>query len=189
MQSATLKIEDLEKARTFENKHFMILSAKMKPETGHQVILKSDTNKKPIIFFNQNRSPFCIKVSHEFAEGWRIRQEIKQSQMNTKSPENLYQLIKQVEKSVANLWGQEKISEWEEWKRIFAYEDVYGVAFNRGVRHERKRIKAKNNNLTAFDLISADDVIELSNKLGISEDKLTYAVLEILAKRKNGGVV
>ncbi|KEY61734.1 putative phage protein, partial [Lactococcus cremoris subsp. cremoris GE214] len=41
--------------------------------------------------------------------------------------------------------------------------------------------------LTAFDVISANDVIELSNELGISEDKLTYAVLEVISKRKNGG--
>ena len=40
-QSATLKIDYLEKARTFENKHFMILSVKMPPKTGHQVILKT----------------------------------------------------------------------------------------------------------------------------------------------------
>ncbi|EQC56434.1 hypothetical protein LLT6_07305 [Lactococcus cremoris subsp. cremoris TIFN6] len=36
-QSSTFKIEDLEKARTFENKHFTILSVKRNPEIGHQV--------------------------------------------------------------------------------------------------------------------------------------------------------
>lgn len=41
--------------------------------------------------------------------------------------------------------------------------------------------------MTAFDIIGADDVIELSHELGISEDKLAYAVLEVVAKRKNGG--
>ena len=46
----------------------------------------------------------------------------------------------------------------------------------------------KSKPLTAFDLISADDVIELSNELGVSEDKLTYAVLEVISKRKNGGM-
>ncbi|MDN5479421.1 MAG: hypothetical protein L0G39_21050 [Chryseobacterium sp.] len=67
--------------------------------------------------------------------------------------------------------------------RTFAYEKLYAVAFNRGIRHERQRRKA----LSAFDIIGADDVIELSHELGISEDKLTYAVLEVIAKRKNGG--
>ena len=46
MQSSTFKIEDLEKARTFENKHFLILSVKMNSEIGHQVFLKSIKNKK-----------------------------------------------------------------------------------------------------------------------------------------------
>lgn len=45
MQSSTFKIEDLEKARTFENKHFLILSVKMNSEIGHQVF-KSIKNKK-----------------------------------------------------------------------------------------------------------------------------------------------
>lgn len=44
MQSSTFKIKDLEKARTFENKHFVILSVKMNSEIGHQVFLKSVKN-------------------------------------------------------------------------------------------------------------------------------------------------
>lgn len=47
--------------------------------------------------------------------------------------------------------------------------------------------KPKTTPLTAFDLISADDVIELSHDLGISEDKLTYAVMEVISKRNSGG--
>ncbi|EQC55158.1 hypothetical protein LLT6_14015 [Lactococcus cremoris subsp. cremoris TIFN6] len=77
--------------------------------------------------------------------------------------------------------------DWKGWKRIFAYEYLYGVAFNRGIRQERQRRKSKETVLSAFDIIGADDVIELSNELGVSEDKLTYAVLEVIAKRKNGG--
>lgn len=42
--------------------------------------------------------------------------------------------------------------------------------------------------MTAFDIISATDVIELSNELGINEDRLTYAVMEVISKRKNGGM-
>ncbi|WP_270342589.1 hypothetical protein [Lactococcus lactis] len=187
-QSATLKTDYLEKARTFENKHFMIMSVKMNSETGHQVILKTEKTKKPIIFFNLNKAPFRIKITHEFAETWKIRQEIKQSQMNNRSPEGLYPLMEQVEKSVAKIYDKEDIAVWDGWKRVFAYEDIYEVAFNRGVRHERKRRKGKNNPLTAFDIMGADDVSELSNELGISEDKLTYAVMEVISKRKNGGM-
>lgn len=176
-----------ERTRFFENKHFSIVSAKINHKTGHQIKKKSDTNKKTIIFFNLNKAPFRIKISHEFAETWKIRQEIKQSQMNNRSPEGLYPLVEQVENGIAKFYGQEEIEHWGNWQRAFAYEDIYDVAFNRGVRHERKRRKAKNNPLAAFDLITADDVIELSHELGISEDKLTYAVMEVISKRNNGG--
>ena len=74
-QSSTFKIEDLEKARTFENKHFVILSVKMNSEIGHQVFLKSIKNKKTVIFFNQNKAPLCIKVSREFAQSWKLKKQ------------------------------------------------------------------------------------------------------------------
>ena len=75
MQSSTFKIEDLEKARTFENKHFVILSVKMNPEIGHQVFLKSVKNKKTVIIFNQNKAPLCIQVYHEFAQSWKLKKQ------------------------------------------------------------------------------------------------------------------
>ncbi|WP_195936455.1 hypothetical protein [Lactococcus lactis] len=186
-QSSTFKIEDLEKARTFENKHFTIISVKRKSKTGHRVILKSETNKKTIIFFNLNKAPFRIKIPHEIAEKYRIKQEIKQTQKKGLSPKGLYPLIGLIEKDISDFLSEQDDDNWEDWKRVFAYECLYNVAFNRGVRHERQRRKGKRKELTAFDIIGADDVIELSHELGISEDKLTYAVMEIIAKRKNGG--
>ncbi|MCT4454367.1 hypothetical protein EFO35_04735 [Lactococcus cremoris] len=186
-QSSTFKIEDLEKARTFENKHFLILSVKMNSEIGHQVILKSVKNKKAIIIFNQNKAPFRIKITREIAEKYRIKQEIKQTQKKTDSPNGLYPLIEAIEKDISQLLNKQDKDDWEGWKRVFAYECLYNIAFNRGVRQERQRRKTKRKALTAFDVISADDVIELSNELGINEDRLTYAVLEVISKRKNGG--
>ncbi len=187
-QSVTLKIEELEKAQTFENKYFTIISVKRKSKTGHRVILKSETNKKTIIFFNLNKAPFRIKIPHEIAEKYRIKQEIKQTEYKGKSPEGLYPLTEVIEEKVTS-WEYHNVKKenWQDWMRIFAYEYLYDVAFNRGIRHERQQKKAKHKALTAFDLISADDVIELSNELGVSEDKLTYAVLEVISKRKNGG--
>lgn len=187
-QSSTFKIEDLEKARTFENKHFMILSVKMNPEIGHQVFLKSVKNNKTVIIFNQNKAPLCIKISHEIAEKYRIKQEIKQTQKKGFSLEGLYPLIGLIEKDISDFLSEQDDDNREDWKRVFAYECLYNVAFNRGVRHERQRRKGKRKELTAFDIIGADDVIELYRELGISEDKLVYAVLEVIAKRKNGGV-
>ncbi len=97
-QSSTFKIEDLEKARTFENKHFLILSVKMNSEIGHQVFLKSIKNKKTVIIFNQNKAPLKMKIPHEIAEKYRIKQEIKQTRKKGFSPEGLYPLIEAIEK-------------------------------------------------------------------------------------------
>ncbi len=187
MQSSTFKIEDLEKARTFENKHFLILSVKMNSEIGHQVFLKSVKTKKTVIIFNQNKAPLKMKIPHEIAEKYRIKQEIKQTQKKGFSLGGLYPLIGLIEKDISDFLSEQDDDNREDWKRVFAYECLYDVAFNRGVRHERQRRKTKHKAMTAFDIISSEDVLELSNELGISEDKLTYAVMEVISKRKNGG--
>ena len=131
--------------------------------------------------------PFKMKLTPEIVEKYRIKQEIKQTEYKRKSPEGLYPLIEAIEKDISQLLNKQDKDDWEGWKRVFAYECLYNIAFNRGVRQERQRRKTKRKALTAFDVISANDVIELSNELGINEDRLTYAVLEVISKRKNGG--
>ena len=131
--------------------------------------------------------PFKMKITREIAEKYRIKQEIKQTQKKTNSPNGLYPLIKAIEKDVSQLLNKQDKDDLDMWERVFAYEYLYDVAFNRGVRQERQRRKTKHKAMTAFDIISSEDVLELSNELGISEDKLTYAVLEVISKRKNGG--
>ena len=131
--------------------------------------------------------PFKMKITREIAEKYRIKQEIKQTQKKTDSPNGLYPLIEAIEKDVSQSLNKQDKDDWEGRKRVFAYECLYDVAVNRGIRHERQRRKSKETVLSAFDIIGANDVIELSNELGINEDRLTYAVLEVIAKRKNGG--
>lgn len=46
-------------------------------------------------------------------------------------------------------------------------------------------IKRLDNSLTAFDLISADDIHALSSEVGIDPDTLYRGVAEIIAKRKS----
>ena len=187
-QSSTFKIEGLEKVRTFENKHFVILSVKMNPEIGHQVFLKSVKNKKTVIIFNQNKAPFRIKLSHAIAERYRIKQEIKQTEYKGSATEGVMQLADVIEEKIILMdYHNANKENWRDWMRVFVYEYLYDVAFNRGIRHERQRRKSKETVLSAFDTISSEDVLELSHELGISEDKLTYAVLEVISKRKNGG--
>ena len=132
--------------------------------------------------------PFKMKLTPEIVEKYRIKQEIKQTRKKTDSPNGLYPLIEAIEKDVSQLLNKQDKDDWEGWKRVFAYEYLYDVAFNRGVRQERQRRKTQHKALTAFDIISSEDVSELSNELGISEDKLTYAVMEVISKRKNGGM-
>ena len=141
------------------------------------------------VLYIKKGNPFKMKISHEIAEKYRIKQEIKQTEYNGESPEGLYPLTEVIEEKVIS-WEHHNANKenWQGWMRTFVYEYLYDVAFNRGVRQERQRRKTQHKALTAFDIISSEDVSELSNELGISEDKLTYAVMEVISKRKNGGM-
>jgi len=139
------------------------------------------------ILYIKKGNPFKMKISHEIAEKYRIKQEIKQTDYNGCVTEGVMQLADIIEeKIISRDYHTANKENWQDWMRVFAYEYLYDVAFNRGVRHERKRRKTKHKALTAFDIISSEDVSELSHELGISEDKLTYAVMEVISKRKNG---
>ena len=133
--------------------------------------------------------PFKMKITREIAEKYRIKQEIKQTEYKGFATEGVMQLADVIEEKIILMdYHNANKENWQDWMRIFAYEYLYDVAFNRGIRHERQRRKSKETVLSAFDIIGANDVIELSHELGINEDRLTYAVLEVIAKRKNGGM-
>ena len=141
------------------------------------------------ILYIKKGNPFKMKISHEIAEKYRIKQEIKQTDYKGCVTEGVMQLADIIEEKIILMdYHTANKENWQDWMRIFAYEYLYDVAFNRGIRHERKRRKTKHKALTAFDIISSEDVSELSNELGINEDKLTYAVMEVISKRKNGGM-
>ena len=143
------------------------------------------------VLYIKKGNPFKMKITHEIAEKYRIKQEIKREIKQTDykgfATEGVRLLTDVIEEKVIS-WEYHNANKenWQDWMRVFAYEYLYDVAFNRGIRHERKRRKTKHKALTAFDIISSEDVSELSNELGISEDKLTYAVMEVISKRKNG---
>jgi hypothetical protein len=133
--------------------------------------------------------PFKMKITAEIVEKYRIKQEIKQTEYKVFATEGVRLLTDVIEeKIISRDYHTANKENWQDWMRVFAYEYLYDVAFNRGVRHERNRRKTKHKALTAFDIISSEDVSELSNELGINEDKLTYAVMEVISKRKNGGM-
>ncbi len=140
------------------------------------------------LFYLDSKHPLKLKITNNQAERYRIKQEIKQTEYKGFATEGVMQLADIIEEKVTS-WEYHNVKKeiWQDWMRVFAYEYLYDVAFNRGVRHERQCRKTKRKALTAFDVISSEDVLELSNELGINEDKLTYAVLEVISKRKNGG--
>ena len=140
------------------------------------------------ILYIKKGNPFKMKISHEIAEKYRIKQEIKQTEYKGFATEGVRLLTDVIEeKIISRDYHTANKENWQDWMRVFAYEYLYDVAFNRGIRHERQRRKNKHKAMTAFDIISSEDVSELSNELGINEDRLTYAVLEVISKRKNGG--
>ena len=156
-------------------------------ETLLSFVIKGGRIPLSRILYIKKGNPFKMKISHEIAEKYRIKQEIKQTDYKGCVTEGVMQLADVIEEKVIS-WEHHNANKenWQDWMRIYAYEYLYDVAFNRGIRHERKRRKTKNKALTAFDIISSEDVSELSNELGINEDKLTYAVMEVISKRKNG---
>lgn len=143
------------------------------------------------VLYIKKGNPFKMKISHEIAEKYRIKQEIKQEIKQTDYKgcvtEGVMQLADIIEEKIILMdYHNANKENWQDWMRVFVYEYLYDVAFNRGIRHERQRRKTKHKAMTAFDIISSEDVSELSNELGINEDKLTYAVMEVISKRKNG---
>ena len=178
---------EMVKGQGMKFKTFNLRAYHRKDETILSFVLKGGRIPTSRILYIKKGNPFKMKITHEIAEKYRIKQEIKQTRKKTDSPNGLYPLIEAIEKDVSQLLNKQDKDDWEGWKRVFAYEYLYDVAFNRGVRQERQRRKTKHKAMTAFDIISSEDVSELSNELGISEDKLTYAVMEVISKRKNGG--
>ena len=133
--------------------------------------------------------PFKMKLTPEIIEKYRIKQEIKQTEYKGFVTEGVMQLADIIEEKVISRdYYKANKENWQDWMRIFVYEYLYDVAFNRGVRQERRRRKNQHKALTAFEIITSEDVSELSHELGVSEDKLTYAVMEAIAKRNNGGM-
>lgn len=60
--------------------------------------------------------------------------------------------------------------------------ELYWSGYARGIREQRQTQRDKK--ITAFDLISADDIHAISNEINIDPDILYRGVAEIIAKRK-----
>lgn len=169
-------------------KTFNLRAYHRKDETILSFDLKGGRIPTSKILYIKKGNPFKMKISHEIANNYRIKQEIKQTDYKGCVTEGVMQLADIIEKKIILTdYHNANKENWQDWMRVFVYEYLYDVAFNRGIRQERQRRKTKHKALTAFDVISSEDITELSHELGVSEDKLTYAVMEVISKRKNGG--
>ena len=169
-------------------KTFNLRAYHRKDETILSFVLKGGRIPTSRILYIKKGNPFKMKITHEIAERYRIKQEIKQTEYKGCVTEGVMQLTDIIEKKIILMdYHNANKENWQDWMRVFVYEYLYDVAFNRGIRHERQRRKSKETVLSAFDIIGSDDVAELSHELGVSEARLMHAVLEVIAKRKNGG--
>ncbi|KXT61908.1 hypothetical protein [Lactococcus sp. DD01] len=131
--------------------------------------------------FKMNKLGFPVKmtVSNGFVERCQVKQEIKRVHKSLSAPEGVRLLSELVEKDIREIKPN---SPWDEWYRVFAYENIYQIAFSRGVKQERQRRKQRDN----IGALTGNDMNDLAKALGISENKLISACLELSVKRKGG---
>ncbi|WP_407350143.1 hypothetical protein VNN41_07310 [Lactococcus garvieae] len=140
----------------------------------HVVLMKTS---KTGFMINKAGLPVKMPVRNGFMERRQIKEEIKQVHKKLYSPEGLYLLAKLVEKDIREMKPNLL---WSEQYRYFAYEDIYRIAFSRGVRQERQRRKQRDN----ISALTGNDIADLAQALHIDISKLNTAVLELTASRK-----
>ncbi|GAB7391088.1 hypothetical protein [Lactococcus garvieae] len=136
-------------------------------------------SSRKIIFFTENTERKPLVITKEIANRCRVKQEIRQANKTGSSPQGLHLLADLVEKDIQELRPN---MTWEEWYRVLAYENIYQIAFSRGVKQERQRKKQRDN----IGALTDNDMNDLASALGISKNKLVSACLELSAKRKGG---
>ena len=134
-------------------------------------------SSRKIIFFTENTERKPLVITKEIVNRYRIKQEIKRANKKGSSPQGLHLLADLVEKDIQELRPN---MSWEEWYRVFAYENIYQIAFSRGVKQERERKKRRDN----IGALTGNDIADLSQALGIDVNKLNTALLELTASRK-----
>ncbi|MEG1056870.1 hypothetical protein [Lactococcus sp.] len=179
-QSATLRrqeiirkndeIKRLRKAGRTKN-------GKIRTLVYQQIVILSTSKKRMII--NKSALPIKLIVPSGYMAQKRIS---KQAERDLKAHYD-----KDIIEPLFNESLEQSMAKKSNGKNIcWIGMELYWAGYARGVREHRKKVKETV--LSAFDIIGADDVAELSHELGVSEARLMHAVLEVIAKRKNGGM-
>lgn len=132
---------------------------------------------RKLIFFTDETERKPLVITKEIANRYRVKQEIRQANKTGNSPQGLHLLAELVEKDIQELRPG---MSWEKWYRVFAYENIYQIAFSRGVKQERERRKRHDN----IGALTGNDIADLAQALHIDISKLNSAVLELTASRK-----
>ncbi|MGV9035560.1 hypothetical protein ACN9TC_07620 [Lactococcus lactis] len=179
-QSATLRRQEIIR----KNNEIKRLRKAGRTKNGK---LRTVTYKKTVILSTSKRSvlvnvdalPLKFKVPSGYMAKKRLSKQAERD-LQTYRDKNIcdslfYENLRQAMNDKTN-------GESPQWVGL----DLYWAGYARGVREHRKKVKETTQ--SAFDVISSEDISELSHELGVSEDKLTYAVMEVISKRKNGGM-
>ena len=125
-----------------------------------------------------------IKIPHGLAENYKAIREIKEEIKQVEHHDDIAKgvaLLSQVieEKIISQEYNHVNKDNFQDWMRIFVYDYLYEVAFNRGIRQERERKKYRNNigNLTGHDIES------LAEQLKLSPVVVDRAVMELVARK------
>lgn len=152
-------------------------NGKIKTLVYQQTVILSTSKKRMII--NKSALPIKLIVPSGYMAQKRIS---KQAERDLKA-----QYDKDIIEPLFNESLKQSMGKKSNGKNIYWIGmELYWAGYARGVREHRQKVREAA--LSAFDVISSEDITELSHELGVSEDKLTYAVMEVISKRKNGGM-
>lgn len=164
------EIERLRKAGRTKN-------GKIKTLVYQQTVILSTSKKRMII--NKSALPIKLTVPNGYTEQKLLSNQAERDLKAHYDKDIIEPLFNE---SLKQSMAKKSNGKNTYWVSV----ELYWAGYARGVREHRQKVRETAQ--SAFDIIGADDVTELSHELGISEDKLTYAVMEVISKRKNGGI-
>lgn len=150
-----------------------MITIKLKVKKLNQVVIISSSQRLRMI--NKVGLPFRMRVPKNYLVHKQAERDIKTNYGQGVGDMLAHECYGVVMANETN--GQKPF--WIGW-------EMYWAGYARGIRQQRQADRQKK--LSVFDLIGADDIHALSEELGINPDNMTNAVMEIIAKRKIGGV-
>lgn len=159
-----------------KNKRFIIASAPLSKETRHGIISEKISSKLTLCI-NTNCEPWKFSITAGMVERWKARQQAKRD-LKTYRNKDIFEPLfyESLKQSMANPTNGRDVN----WVAM----DMYWSGYARGIREHRQKVKEANINHSAIELMGTDDVIELSQALGINESQVMRACLEISAKHQ-----